>query len=312
MNILQWLANELMLSEKDIYDFIKSCPHRYKKYNIKKRNEKGSRRIAQPAKQVKNLQQVVYQNFFSDLPIHDSATAYRKGRGIKTNALAHRKNQYLLKMDFSDFFPSIRPEDFIKHIQEHSEAELTDVDKSIIARLFFYVPARGRPLVLSIGSPTSPAISNTVLYNLDIRISEFCKNNSIVYTRYADDTTFSTNTKEILFQIPELITNYLQELPYPSIKLNEQKTVFTSKKFNRHVTGLVITNDNKISIGRDKKRKIKSLIHKHINGNLEEEMGAYLQGYLSFIHDVEPEFIFSLKEKYGHEVIKKIMSGDFN
>ena len=49
----------------------------------------------------------VLDGFMSNLPIHESAVAYTKGIGIKENAKRHQGNQYILKMDFKDFFPFV-------------------------------------------------------------------------------------------------------------------------------------------------------------------------------------------------------------
>src|SRR5690606_25401369 len=43
------------------------------------------------------------------------------------------------------------------------------------------------------GSPCSPVISNLITHALDIRLASLAKKHSCVYTRYADDLTFSTN-----------------------------------------------------------------------------------------------------------------------
>ncbi|HCN8126267.1 TPA: RNA-directed DNA polymerase, partial [Escherichia coli] len=53
-------------------------------------------------------------------------------------------------------------------------------------------------LVLSVGAPSSPFISNIVMSSFDEEISSFCKENKISYSRYADDLTFSTNERDVL------------------------------------------------------------------------------------------------------------------
>jgi hypothetical protein len=74
------------------------------------------------------------------------------------------------------------------------------------------------------------------------------------------------------------------------------------------VTGLILTSNGRISIGRNKKRTIKSMVYKHINNQLEPNEESYLQGYLSYINSVEPSFIQSLKKKYTAEIILKLMN----
>ena len=48
------------------------------------------------------------------------AMAYRAGRSIRQNAARHVRNNYLLKIDFRDFFPSIRKSDVLRVLTEHA------------------------------------------------------------------------------------------------------------------------------------------------------------------------------------------------
>ena len=78
-----------------------------------------------------------------------------------------------------------------------------------------------------------------------------------------------------------------------------------SKKRRRKITGLIITPDGNISVGRKKKRYIKLLIHKW--EDLDDEKKNYLTGYLSYCMGVEPSFLISLHLKFGSEMINKIL-----
>jgi len=306
MRIIEHLSKRLFWPEKSVYNYILTCPYRYKVYEIPKRNGKGSRVIAQPSKELKYIQKVLLEEKLIGLPIHKSTTAYRKGLGIKDNVRAHKNCRFLLKMDFSNFFPSILPKDLIDHIQKHFNITLSENDRIALARIFFFYSEENQKLVLSIGAPSSPFISNTIMYDFDCILSDYCSSNSINYTRYADDLAFSTNEKNILFKVPDFIKGVAKKIIYPDVYINKAKTVFTSKRDNRHITGLVITNDKKISIGRNKKRYIKSLVYKFINGQLERNEVKKLKGLISFILDVEPSFYESLKKKYGADLIKGI------
>lgn len=308
MAIIQELSSLLSIEAEDLKKYIATCPHRYKVYSIPKRNSSGVRIIAQPAKELKFLQKIVCKKYLESLPIHNACTAYRKNTNIKDNALAHVKNNYLLKMDFQNFFPSIKPKDLIKHIEKYLSWDNWDEDKCVIERLFFYAQDRGGDLKLSIGAPTSPFISNTILYDFDSEITKICESNKITYTRYADDISFSTNRKDILFDFTNIIIEKLAQCDYPSIAINPDKTVFLSRKGNMHITGLVLSNEKKISIGRSKKRYIKSLVYRAVNNNMTEEEKIYLSGYLSFCVSVEQDFIERLKVKYGANVVNELMS----
>ena len=306
MTIIEYLSKTLSTDSLLIKKYVLTCPYRYKVYEIKKRNGIGTRTIAQPSKELKYIQKLVCEKFLHSLPVHKTCMAYKKNTNIRDNALVHVKNNYLLKMDFKNFFPSIRPPDLINHIEKHLKWNMCKQDKLAVKKIFFYLQERTGPLKLSIGAPTSPFISNTIMHEFDSIIIDICQKNSISYSRYADDISFSTNTKNILFDFAETVSKILGKCKYPNISINHDKTVFLSRKGNMHITGLVLTNDGKISIGRKKKRYIKSLIYRQIKNELLEEEQLFLSGYLAFCWSVEPEFIFRLENKYGKETLHKL------
>src|SRR5690606_4714794 len=135
------------------------------------------------------------------------------------------------------------------------------------------------------------------MYKFDVVLSEFCKKNNISYSRYADDLTFSTKSINALFNLPLIVSKNLKQLYGNSLKVNHLKTSFSSKKHNRHVTGITITNDGKLSLSRKKKRYIRHLIHKFTIESIESNELSYLKGYFSFIQHIEPSFLSRLKSK---------------
>ncbi|CAM5216258.1 retron St85 family RNA-directed DNA polymerase [Alishewanella longhuensis] len=304
--IINYLSDSLFMSKDDIVRFSLTAPHRYKVYEIPKRKSGQKRVIAHPSKELKFIQRSLIDILKLCLPVHDAAFAYRKGIGIKENAKQHLNSKYLLKMDFENFFPSITPALFFKTLEEHGFV-LDGDDKLVLSGLLFWKKKDFDGLTLSIGAPTSPLVSNSVMYLFDKKISEICLSRKISYTRYADDITFSTNIKNILFDIPELVSSVLNEL-VDGVKLNCKKTIFTSKAHNRHVTGVTLTNDGKLSIGRERKRLISSMIHQSKFCNLTMDEASKLLGLISHAEHIEPGFLKRMIHKYGEEVLNNIKS----
>ncbi|MBF1803708.1 retron St85 family RNA-directed DNA polymerase [Alloalcanivorax profundimaris] len=302
------LQKELAISTSESGRLIARAPYAYKTYSIKKANG-GRRTISQPAKETKFVMRWLVDRIFSKLPIHECASAYQKGSSIKRNAITHSNNGYIAKFDFKDFFPSIKREDIETHLYQYLPKDLELDRKSIsqIARLCTISTGGGR-LALSVGSPASPALSNSIMFDFDTIIANWCFSNSIFYTRYADDLTFSTNRKGLSFLILEQIHNTLSEVNYPQLSINDRKTVYSSKKGHRRVTGVVINNNGKLSLGRERKRKISSMVHKSCLGVLSDDETRHLQGLLGFAKDVEPLFIIRLKNKYGKRAIQEIFN----
>ena len=75
----------------------------------------------------------------------------------------------------------------------------------------------------------------------------------MAYSRYADDLTFSTNRRGVLRQIEVSISGVVRKLRYPRLEINHHKTIHTSKKHHRRVTGIVLSSDGKVSLGRKKR-----------------------------------------------------------
>ena len=108
--ILERLSTETGVDIEEIRVIMRSASHRYKTYTIPKRSG-GRREISQPTPAVKFIQRWLCRNVFSRFPIHGAAQAYKEGANIAANARIHVEQNYLLKVDFENFFPSIKGDD---------------------------------------------------------------------------------------------------------------------------------------------------------------------------------------------------------
>ncbi|GJA03564.1 retron St85 family RNA-directed DNA polymerase [Enterobacter kobei] len=299
--LLNYLSNNLVLTPEFISNIADTANERYNKFSISKDNGKN-RVIYQPQKELKLLQRVLHDDFLRRIIPHPCCTAYKDGASTYKNAIQHIENRYLLRLDFVDFFKSITSNDIFLFLKENSSKlhpEWTEEDNELFLKIVCY---KGR---LTMGSVTAPGVSNLVCKALDYRISDLCAARGITYTRYSDDMYFSTNKENILLNLTPEIIAIIRNIDYPKhLIINSSKTKHSSRKRKMSVTGLVITNDKKISLGRDKKREIRSLVHKW--DNLDSKRKKHLQGYLSYCASVEPLFINSLCIKFGAATISKI------
>ena len=100
MNIKDKIASDLDIPVSLIDQALSVSRIHVKKFSIVKRNGK-MRKIFQPAKKLKTIQYWLIYKIFSELPVHDSAVAYRDGISILHNAKRHRENRYFVKIDFT-------------------------------------------------------------------------------------------------------------------------------------------------------------------------------------------------------------------
>jgi RNA-directed DNA polymerase len=302
MFFIDKLLEESNKSQNDLIEYALNSHKRYRRYEIKKKTG-GLRTIHHPSKELKLYQKFISNLIFLKLPVHESVFSYRKKVSILNLANEHKENKYLLRIDFKDFFPSIQGENirlFLNKNKKLLDNKLSDLDITLINLL---VCKKGK---ITIGAPSSPAISNTILYDFDKEIYDKCEHKNIKYSRYADDLYFSTNESN---QLSEIL-KYLQNYTFPfnlKLKINQQKNLFTSKKHRRLITGLTITTDGKVTVGRKQKSYIKSLINKYKKINIDETEKKYLKGYLSFLISIEPEYIELLKNKYSEETINELL-----
>lgn len=300
------VSESLAISGLDVIRLIVRAPHTYKKYEIEKKSG-GKRLIAQPAKETKIIQRLLMGDVFDLLPVHDCAVAYKEGSSIKKNAERHKDNQFISKFDFNNFFGSITESDVAAHLAYFFSEKISEQSIKDIARVSCIKHKTAERLCLSIGAPSSPVLSNSIMYAFDVAVEAWCAKRAITYTRYADDLTFSSNEKGISPHIEPFLISLLGDLPYPSLSLNSKKTVHVSKKHQRRITGLVINNDGAVSLGRERKRLISSMIHRYIIGALDDDAVLHLQGLLGFAEDAEPLFVSRMRGKYGGRTIAELL-----
>jgi len=207
-------------------------------------------------------------------------------------------------MDLQNFFPSITAVDIRQYIKQHPAffPAWTKSDINVFCALVC------RNSKLTIGAPTSPALSNAICYELDVNLHALCENNRVVYTRYADDLFFSTVQRDVLFLIEKKVAEIVAKLKVPAnLKVNSHKTRHSSKRGARRVTGIVLGSDGTPHVGRGLKRKIRALIHRF--DSLDKSNQASLAGLIAYAIGFEPDFLNRLIDKYDLPTVKRAMAG---
>ena len=134
------------------------------------------------------------------------------------------------------------------------------------------------------GAPTSPIISNMIMYKVDNLIMKLCKKYDFIYTRYADDITISS-VKPIDDKIKKIISKIF--LRY-NFSLNHKKTRLYGPKNKKIITGISISSGTPML-----PRKTKRIWRQEIN--MIEKFG--LLKHMENTNQNNPLFIPSLKGK---------------
>jgi hypothetical protein len=304
--LIELLSRTSNIPEAKLLSLSSTASRRYKVYTIPKRTG-GERLIEHPSRELKAIQRWIVQALIARFPLHASATAYRKGTGIRVNAERHRQTKFTNRYDFSSFFPSFSQARVMQYVAMQSKAigiELSERDLEFVGNI---VCRNGK---LTIGAPSSPAITNAMMFEFDRRVHEECRARGLVYTRYADDLFVSSFELGQLEGFENVIVKSKRGIPHLRLRLNHQKTAYLSKKYRRVITGVVITPQHTLSIGRERKREVKSLIHQWIKGDIDSGTFYYLKGLFAFAIDIEPEFESRLMVKYGKDRIEQLRSTD--
>jgi RNA-directed DNA polymerase len=241
----------------------------------------------------------------SAFPIHDAATGYIKRRNILYNAQCHQNTRVILNLDFEIFFPSITVDDWTILLSRHRPEAIERRDLRLYRQLLFWGQQSPIPKCLSIGAPTSPMLSNIILFRLDTILFRAATNTKVRYTRYADDITVSGDSIEDVRNFEDQVVRILPLIKSPALTLNEKKRGLYLKGQKRMVTGLIITPVGAVSIGRD--RKISVMLHKVTLGEADVKHLNYLRGMLGFCLANEPEFVSRLRVKYGNDVVDRVL-----
>lgn len=292
MNELEKISKKIGIRHSYLLSIITNRDKFYNSFYKTKSNGKN-RIIDSPNSELKAIQGWILRNILEKIRISGKAIGFVKGKGIRINANHHINNKYILCLDIKDFFPTIKIDKITEVFRNYYGIEDDGIALYLSRLCTFknYLPQ---------GAVTSPILSNIVFKSADDEIDEFCGNIDITYTRYADDLTFSSDN---LNKLKDLVCSIEGILNKNGYELNRSKTRILTGAGRKSVTG-VILNSGKLTIGRNKKRKIRSMIYNYLvkkdkSINLNE-----LLGYIAFLKDIEPLYYINNLLVYKRKLIE--------
>ena len=200
-----------------------------------------------------------------------------KGRSTVTNATPHVGQGVVLNLDLKDFFPTVSYRRVRGLFQSfgYSPAVAT-----VLGLLCTEAPRRkvgfdGAEWWVAIaerclpqGAPTSPAIANAISRKLDRRLRGRLAKKGWVYTRYADDLSFSkkTFTRGELGFVHASIRHVVQD---EGFALNPKKGRAQGQGGRQDVTGIVV--NVKPGVPRDELKRLRAILHQANKTGLEAQ-----------------------------------------
>jgi len=238
---LESLERDLGFSAKTLYGLSNNLDKHYRNVFIPKRDG-SKRKLSVPDLILKQVQRSIADNILVQYPISRYAKAYKMGSSVQQNALPHVDKRKILKLDIEGFFDHIMYSQ-VKDIVFYEE-KFAESIRILLTMLCYYKES------LPQGAPTSPAITNIIMYDFDETVGAFCSNRQIAYTRYCDDMTFSGD-----FDERELIRFVKDELCKLGLFLKKSKTAVICEDKRQTVTGIVV--NKKMNVAKKYKKKIR-------------------------------------------------------
>ena len=242
---LSSIEKDLGYPAKTLYGLSNNLEQHYHNVFIPK-SDGTKRKLSVPDLILKSVQRAIADNILAHYPVSKYATAYKVGSSVQKNARPHVKKEKILKLDIEGFFDNIiysKVKDIVFYEEKYSEPI-----RILLTMLCYYRES------LPQGAPTSPAITNIMMYDFDERIGAYCSERGIAYTRYCDDMTFSG-----AFDEKEVIAIVKAELQKLGLFLKNRKTAIINNTKRQTVTGIVV--NEKINLTKEYKKKIRQEVY---------------------------------------------------
>lgn len=301
----------------------------YHRYTVPKRKG-GVRNIAAPKAVLKAVQRKILEEILCKLSVSEKAHGFLKGKSVVTGAKVHEgQTSLLINMDLENFFPTIT---FERVRGMFKGFGYSGYISSLLAMLCTYcdrmaIEVKGETKyvktshrILPQGSPASPMITNILCRKMDIRLNGLAEKTGFIYTRYADDISFSlkkTSFEEAfgmnfsdqdsndinLGKFCGLISIIVKE---EGFNINNEKTRFLRKNNRQCVTGIVI-NNKEAGLPRKWIRNLRAAIYNanklKTSCNLSIEVKNEISGMASWAKSVNEKRYKDIIDR-AFEVIK--------
>ena len=232
---------------------------RYQEFAIRRRTGGEPRIISAPIKPIKDFQRGLLTLLETAYQPRPHVHGFARKRSPLTNAVVHRHQRWILRIDLEDFFPSIH---FgrIRGLFRAYPFEYPDDVATLLAQICCHRKQ------LPQGAPTSPILSNLVCRGLDKELASLANALHCHYTRYADDICLSTGRKTfpaelatIVNGVPVLTADLRTVITRNDFVINENKTRLMPRRQRQRVTGLVV--NERLNVPREYRRHLRAVLH---------------------------------------------------
>lgn len=293
----------------------------YKKFSIRKRSG-GRRFIHVPNHELMRVQRWLNQYVLKNIPTHPASHAFKEGNSIKSCASIHCGARWLIKLDIADFFESISEIQVFRLFKELGYSPLVafELGRLCTTQTFWLSPRKqfkqwrvwqpnesiqeyNQQLLgyLPQGAPTSPLISNLVMRECDDKLSRIARRYSLKYTRYSDDLSFSTRSKNfdrataksVIYEVNKVISEAGYRQQYRKTKVIPPSSKKVILGLNVDGAEPRLQKEFKDRIRQHLYYLNKLGIHEHVaNRGFDSIWGfkSHLRGLIDYANMIEPNY----------------------
>lgn len=315
-NSLESVFNSYFNNKKDFADF----------HTLRTEDEtsliplsKNKAEIYQCSARLKVIHTFLSRFVFSEMPVRkDIVFSYQKDVNTSDAVRPHCNSEFIFKTDISKFFPSISAE-AVSHTLSKYCGNIRTMDaeevRENIGRIVYLCTLNNH---LPIGFSCSPSISNFCFYDYDNIIDAYCNEKGYIYSRYADDLIISSQDEMDKGMVTSDLTAILSSDSFLKFSINHKKTKVITKKYERKILGISILNDGKMTVSKATKTDIEVKLHllrtdrkKLVDYTGMDDMASILSiaGVLSQINNIDRDYLFHLRKKYGNAIVSKLLRG---
>lgn len=297
----------------------------YRMFAVEKRSG-GRRFIHSVSTELFRVQQFINEAILQPQAPHGCSFAFHSSGGVRKCAERHCRARWLFQFDLKDFFYDVTELDAFRIFQTMGYRELLafemarlcttthlprwqkrllyrDITREVNADMAseglkqLPYPNRLGPVgVLPQGAPSSPMLSNLAAMELDIALHSYAVQTGLIYTRYADDLTFSAYELGSL-KIAEINRAIVNRIRKARFRENEKKTRIAGPGSRKVVLGLLVDQERP-RISKETYKRIDSHLHavpiygwqstsEHWGFDSAFGFHNHLSGLISFVKDVD-------------------------
>ncbi|HEY4239991.1 MAG TPA: reverse transcriptase family protein [Kofleriaceae bacterium] len=262
----------------------------------------GQRLVEAPKWRLRTVQRRILDGIVDQIPPHDAAHGFRRGRSVATFAAPHVGREVVLRLDLQAFFSSVfaarvvgmlRTAGYPEAVSRMLAALCTHrTPADILAAAPFADRPRLRSAHLPQGAPTSGALANLAAYRLDVRIAGLARTLDATYTRYADDLVLSGD-RALARAAPSVLARLAAIAADEGFTVNHKKTRVMTSGSRQRITGVVV--NEKLAVPRAEVERLRAILHncrRHgpasQNRDQHPDFRAHLRGRVAWIDSLDP------------------------